>query len=83
MDELQAAVLGHALGELFGGLEAVELVNGVGGFGFLVADVNEPDGDFVTVAVLVGLRAVEKDAAPFAGGGGGGVAFKGGVAHGD
>src|ERR1041385_3781045 len=60
MDEFQAAVLRHALGEFLGGFEVVEFVNRVGGFGFLVANVNEPDGDFVPVGVLVGLRAVEK-----------------------
>ena len=40
------------------------------GFGFLVADIDAPDGDFVTVLVVVGLRAVKDNAAPGAGVGG-------------
>ncbi len=43
--------------------------------GVLVADINQPDGNFVAVVVLVGLRAVKKDAAPLAGNGGGDIHF--------
>ena len=61
------SVARHLAGELFGGGEVVAAVNGAGRLGFRVADVNEPNGDFVAFVVLVGLGAVEEYAAPSAG----------------
>jgi len=56
-----------APGQVFGGFEVVEFVNRGDGFGFVAADIDQPSGDFVAVAVLVGLRAVEEHSAPVAG----------------
>lgn len=67
MDEFKAAVMGHLPGKLFGGLEAVTMINRADGFGVRVADIHEPDGDFVACVVGAGLRAVEENAAPMAG----------------
>ena len=64
MNEFQAAVAGHAVGQFLGGGKVVAFVKGVHGLGFLVADVNESRGNFVAVMVLVGLGAVKEDAAP-------------------
>jgi hypothetical protein len=50
-------VSGHALRKVESKRVTPEPVNGVNGLGFLVAKVNAPDGDFVAVLVLVGLRA--------------------------
>ena len=63
------------------GCEVVEFVNRADRLGFLVADVNEPSGDFVAVVVLVGLRAVEENAAPMCRCWRGVVELKCGVAH--
>ena len=59
MDEVKAAVCGHALRELLGGGEVVAGVNCAGGLGVGIADINDPDGDLVSVLVLLGLWAVE------------------------
>jgi hypothetical protein len=67
VNEFKAAVMGHLPGKLFGGLEVVATINRADGFGIRVADIHEPDGDFVAFVVGVGLRAVEENAAPMAG----------------
>ena len=61
------AVARHLAGELFGGGEVVAAVNGAGRLGFRVADVNDPNRDFVAFVVLVRLGAVEEYAAPSVG----------------
>ncbi len=67
MDKFEVAVLGDALGEGLSAGEVVNVINGVDGFGFLVPYVNNPNGDLFAFVVLVGLRAVEKDAKPLGG----------------
>jgi hypothetical protein len=67
VNEFKAAVMGHLPGELFGGLEAVATINRANGFGVRVADIHQPDGDFVAFVVGVGLRAIKENAAPIAG----------------
>jgi hypothetical protein len=67
VDEFKAAVVGHLPRELFGGFEVVATINGADGFAVLVADVNQPDGDFVAIGVGVCFRAVKEYAAPVAG----------------
>ncbi len=81
LDELQLAVAGHAVRKVLSEGETETGVNGVEGFGFFVADIDVPNGDFVAVGVLVGLRAVKEHAAPKSGIGGGVVQFKCVVAH--
>ena len=41
-----------------------EPINAVNGFGFLVPNIDAPNGDFVAVLVGVGLGAIEENAAP-------------------
>jgi len=67
VNEFKAAVMGHLPGELFGGLEVVATINRADGFGVRVADIDQPDGDFVAIVVGVGLRAIEENTAPIAG----------------
>src|SRR5512137_3167868 len=67
VDEFKAAVLRDALGEGLSAGEVVNVVNGGDRFGFLVAYVNNPHGDFFAFVVLVWLWSVEIDAAPGAG----------------
>jgi hypothetical protein len=59
VDKVKAAIFGHPVGQKLGGFEVVERVNGADGLGFVIADVHNPNGDFFTVLVLVGLWAVE------------------------
>jgi hypothetical protein len=66
VDEIEAAICGHVIGQQFGALEVVERVNLADGVGFFVADVHNPCGDFFAVVVLVGLWAVEIDGAEWA-----------------
>ena len=67
MDEVKAAIFGHAVGEELGVGEMVQGVNPAGGLGVGVADLDNPSGDFLAVLVTVGLRAVEIDGAERAG----------------
>ena len=53
--------------QTFGGFEFVAVINRADWLGSLVANIDRPNGDFVAVAVLVGLRAVKKHSAPLAG----------------
>ena len=63
MDEVEAAIFGHAIGQQLGALEVVERVNAADGVGVGVADIHNPCGDFFAVLVLVGLWAVEVNGA--------------------
>ena len=57
--QIKAAVMRHAMRQFLGGGKIMAFVNCAGWFGVLVADIDQPDGDFVAVVVLFGLRAVE------------------------
>jgi len=57
-------VSAHELREVGGEAEGEAGVNGAGGFGFLVTDIDGPGGDFVAVGVLLGLGSVEEYASP-------------------
>jgi hypothetical protein len=59
VDEVEAAIFGHAIGQQLGGLEVVKRVNLADWLGFFIADVNNPSSDFLAVLVLVGLGAVK------------------------
>ncbi len=61
MDEFEVAVFGYALRQGLSAGEVVDVVNGADGVGFIVADVNHPDGDLFAFVVLVGLGAVEEN----------------------
>ena len=67
--QIKAAVMRHAMRQFLGGGKIVAFVNGADGVGVLVADIDKPDGDFVAVVVLFGLRAVEINGAIKSGGG--------------
>jgi hypothetical protein len=64
VDEFEAAVSGHALGEGLSTAEVVNVVNGSRGFGFLVAHVDKPNGDFVPFFVLIGFGSIKENSPP-------------------
>ena len=64
LNQFKVAVAGHAVREVLGEVVGKHGVNGVLGFGFLVADIDKPNGDFLAVVVGVGLGAAEEYAAP-------------------
>ena len=70
VDQFQAPVVRHALGQLLRSGERQAFVNGLDGFRFFVADIHEPHGDFVSFAIGVRLRTVEEGHPPGDGRGG-------------
>jgi hypothetical protein len=69
VDEFEAAVSGHALRKGLGSPEVVNVIHGSGGLCLLVTNVDDPNGDLLAFVVLIGLWAIEENAAPKAGGG--------------
>jgi hypothetical protein len=59
VDEVEAAIFCHAIGQQLGALEVVERIDSADGISIFIADINNPCGDFFAVLVLVGLWAVE------------------------
>jgi hypothetical protein len=44
VDEIEAAIFGHAIGQQLGGFEMVKRVNSADRLGVVIADVNNPRG---------------------------------------
>lgn len=68
LNKFKAAVFGHAAGEALAQGERAASVNGADGFGVLVANENDPYGNFFSVLALVGSRAIKEDSTPRRGG---------------
>ena len=64
MDEVEASVPGHALGKVEGEAEGEAGVNGAGGFGFVVPDIDTPGWNLVAIGILLRLGSVEENASP-------------------
>ena len=77
MDEVKVFGAGQVAGDIFGDLETAEVLQVADRLGFVVADINHPNGDFLALVVLVCARAVEIDGAVKTGIG----KFCGGDAH--
>ena len=64
MDEVEASVPGHALSKVEGEAERETGINGAGGFGFVVPDIDGPGWDLVAFGILLRLWSVEENASP-------------------
>lgn len=69
VNELQSAVLGHALCQRLSGSKGIAAIDLPDRLGLLVPDIDKPNRDFVALAVLIGLRSLEEHPTPRFGGG--------------
>jgi hypothetical protein len=59
VDEVKAFGAGQVAGDILGNLETAEVLQVAYRLGFVVADINHPNGDFFAVSVTVCAWAVE------------------------